>query len=106
MRKLKTDTRTDGQTRGLKYTNNNIKLLVELVGDNLSKLQTENIENMVQEMSLHFWKGKYQSYKGTIRVIKTYILLQMLYDTETQPPSTKQIDKVEFEIKSSLKKQP
>ena len=49
--------------------------------------------------SLHFWKGKYLSKKGTIRVINTYVLSQMFYDTETQTPTDDQIERIESEIK-------
>ena len=46
---------------GLSWTDNNLKFLGELFGEDLTNLQIVNIENTVQEMikSLHFWKGKY-----------------------------------------------
>ena len=46
---------------GLSWTDNNLKFLGELIGEDLTNLQIVNIENTVQEMtkSLHFWKGKY-----------------------------------------------
>ena len=56
---------------GLKWTDNDLKFLGELVGGDLPKLETKNIVNTVEEMtkSLHFWKGKYLSQKRTIRVM-------------------------------------
>ena len=86
---------------GLTWTDEDLKFLGEYIGEDLDKLQINNIENTVQEMtkSLHFWKGKYLSKKGTIRVINTYVLSQMFYDTETQTPTDDQIERIESEIK-------
>ena len=86
---------------GLSWTDNNLKFLGELIGEDLTNLQIVNIENTVQEMtkSLHFWKGKYLSKKGTIRVINSYVLSKMFYDTETQTPTDEQIKRIEDEIK-------
>ena len=86
---------------GLTWTDEDLKFLGEYIGEDLDKLQINNIENTVQDMtkSLHFWKGKYLSKKGTIRVINTYVLSKMFYDTETQTPTDDQIEHIESEIK-------
>ena len=94
---------------GLSWTDNNLKFLGELIGEDLTNLQIVNIENTVQEMtkSLHFWKGKYLSKKGTIRVINSYVLSKMFYDTETQTPTDEQIKRIEDKInKCSASKDP
>ena len=51
--------------------------------------------------SLHLWRGKYLSRKGTIRVINSYVLSKMFYDTKdkTQTPTVEQIKRIEDEIK-------
>jgi hypothetical protein len=91
---------------GLTWTDEDLKFLGEYIGEDLDKLQINNIENTVQDMtkSLHFWKGKYLSKKGTIRVINTYVLSKMFYDTETQTPTDDQIEQIESEIKKSTGK--
>ena len=79
---------------GLTWTGENLKFLAEYIGEDVDKLQINNIENIVQDMtkSLHFWKEKYLSKKLTIRVINTYVLSKNFYDTETQTPTDDQIE--------------
>ena len=72
---------------GLTWTDEDLKFLGENIDEDLDE-QINNIDNAVKDMikSLHFWGKKYSFKKETIRVIKTYVLSKMFYDTETQTP--------------------
>ena len=91
-------------TAGINWTSKHVKFLGIYVGNNQDYLNQLNTDATIEDIktNLKFWRGKYLSKKGIVRVINTYVLSKLWYKTEVINLLQTQIKTIEDAIFSTI----
>ena len=89
---------------GIGWSSSHVKFLGIYVGNQQDYLDQLNLDAVIEKTkkSLKFWKGKYLSIKGLVRVINTYVLSTLWYRTEVINLPKTQITNIEDAIVNTI----